>query len=192
MSNLPPMKNAPSVTSVLDMLVRRKVITRESDVATEETDAARVGDMTCCGAARDEDGFCTHRPGHPIYVPPLAEEIAARPTEIDKATLADVYDGVMGRYGERLRDYVAAHGWSKKLTLRVWDGMDGCWTDCETGDSETMLRLWYEKTDGGTKNTNGTDSIDYYRLFPADTKMAWDGSPGRELFRDPPSEDLER
>ena len=22
----------------------------------------------CCGIERDDDGFCTHRPGHPIYV----------------------------------------------------------------------------------------------------------------------------
>lgn len=183
MSDLPPMRDAPTVKSVLDMLVRRKVITRESDVAAEENDAARVGDRTCCGIARDEDGFCAHRPGHPIYVPPLAEEIAARPTEIDKEMLAGIYDGVMHRYGEPLGASLIDCAWSKPLTLRVWDGMDGCWTDCATGDAEKMLRLWYEKTDGGTKNTNGTDSIDYYRLFPADTRMHWNGDEGREMFR---------
>lgn len=29
----------------------------------------------CCGIPRDEDGYCVHRPGHPIYVamPDLTE-----------------------------------------------------------------------------------------------------------------------
>lgn len=38
-------------------LERRGVIT--TDPANAET---------CCGMLRDENGFCTHRPGHPIYV----------------------------------------------------------------------------------------------------------------------------
>ena len=24
--------------------------------------------LTCCGIVRDEDGFCQHRPYHPVYV----------------------------------------------------------------------------------------------------------------------------
>lgn len=38
-------------------LSRRNVITL--DVAEKEE---------CCGIERDEDGFCQHRPTHPIYV----------------------------------------------------------------------------------------------------------------------------
>lgn len=45
---------------VLDMLKRRGVITRDPNKEK------------CCGLERDEDGFCVHRPGHPIYVPSTA------------------------------------------------------------------------------------------------------------------------
>lgn len=41
----------------LTMLERRRVIT------TDPADARR-----CCGMERDEDGFCSSRPYHPIYV----------------------------------------------------------------------------------------------------------------------------
>lgn len=104
-------------------------------------------------------------------------------TEVDKARLAGIYDGVMYRYGDRIGYEAVAADWNMKLTLRVWDGMDGCWTDVATGEAEPMLRLWYERTEGGMKATNFHD-IDYYRLFPADTRMAWDGGLGREMFRD--------
>lgn len=39
------------------MLERRKVITTDPAEARE-----------CCGMRRDEDGFCTHRGYHPIFV----------------------------------------------------------------------------------------------------------------------------
>ena len=38
-------------------LVRRGVITLDPTKKLE-----------CCGMPRDDDGFCIHRPGHPIYV----------------------------------------------------------------------------------------------------------------------------
>lgn len=41
----------------LIMLERRGVITADLRYAE-----------TCCGLPRDDDGFCIHRPGHPIYV----------------------------------------------------------------------------------------------------------------------------
>lgn len=43
--------------SVLAMLVRRGIVTTNSADADE-----------CCGWERDADGFCQHRPHHPIYV----------------------------------------------------------------------------------------------------------------------------
>jgi hypothetical protein len=47
----------PDCVDLIERLVRRNIVT------TEPAEAA-----TCCGLPRDEDGFCTHRPGHPIYV----------------------------------------------------------------------------------------------------------------------------
>jgi hypothetical protein len=45
------------IQEILSMLRRRGVVT---------TDPAERDE--CCGLPRDEDGFCVHRPGHPIYV----------------------------------------------------------------------------------------------------------------------------
>jgi hypothetical protein len=45
------------LNTTLGMLKRRGIVT--FDEAEAET---------CCGMSRDEDGFCTHRPHHPIYV----------------------------------------------------------------------------------------------------------------------------
>lgn len=69
---------------------------------------------------------------------------------------------------------------NEKFTLRVWDGMDGCWCDCETGDKITVLTHWAERTRNGTEKTKFAD-IDYYAIFPADTRMLWSGD--NEMFR---------
>jgi len=62
---------------------------------------------------------------------------------------------------------------SKSFTLRVWDGMDGCWCDVVANvDLAFALRSWCERTENGTKATSYSD-IDYYKIFPADTKMLW-------------------
>lgn len=95
----------------------------------------------------------------------------AEVTELDAKTLQDVYEGVMHPYDI---------DWSKMLTLRLWDGMDGCWCDCVSGTAEVVLREWYKNTDGGSRKTSFSD-IDYYRIFPADTKMVY--GPDNELFR---------
>jgi len=59
------------------------------------------------------------------------------------------------------------------FTLRVWDGMDGCWCDVVANvDLAFALRAWCERTADGTKATSYSD-IDYYKIFPADTKMLW-------------------
>lgn len=48
---------AQNCAELLNILERRDVITTDPERAAE-----------CCGLPRDEDGFCTYRPGHPIYV----------------------------------------------------------------------------------------------------------------------------
>lgn len=71
----------------------------------------------------------------------------------------------------------------ESYVVRVWDGMDGCWTNC-TGDvdREAALRYWADKTDGGTHHVAYAE-IDYYRIFPGGTRMHWDGTEGREMHR---------
>jgi hypothetical protein len=71
----------------------------------------------------------------------------------------------------------------ESYVVRVWDGMDGCWTNC-TGEvgREEALRYWAEQTGGGTHHVAYSE-IDYYRIFPGGTKMLWDGSEGREMHR---------
>lgn len=64
-----------------------------------------------------------------------------------------------------------------QYTVRVWDGIDGCWCDCFDAtnvDLETALRVWCDRTENGTQLTRYSD-IDYYCIFPADTKMLWSG-----------------
>jgi len=62
-----------------------------------------------------------------------------------------------------------------RFTVRVWDGIDGCWCDVITNvDRETALRTWAEETRQGTYKTSFHD-LDYYRIFPADTHMLYDG-----------------
>jgi hypothetical protein len=76
--------------------------------------------------------------------------------------------------------------------VRLWDGMDGCWSDVtEETDAFTALSVWVLKTGSGKHNWR-FDDIDYYRIFPAETRMIWDGEAGRELFRPPETEDDKR
>lgn len=60
--------------------------------------------------------------------------------------------------------------------VRVYDGFDNVWTDISGPLSEADAKaLWNEKTEGGKTMTSFND-IDYYRIFPADTRMLFDGS----------------
>lgn len=82
--------------------------------------------------------------------------------------------------GEMLQLYMRVMGvnaWSTddKFTLRVFDGMDGCWCDVVANvDLAFALRAWCERTADGTKATSYGD-IDYYKIFLADTKMLYSG-----------------
>jgi hypothetical protein len=55
--------------------------------------------------------------------------------------------------------------------VRLFDGMDGEWMDVsDPVTKEEADKIWNEKTNNGTKNTK-YEHIDYYDIFPADTKM---------------------
>lgn len=71
----------------------------------------------------------------------------------------------------------------KGFVVRLWDGMDGTWCDCGEPHAllEGALAVWFQRTERGTKNVSFNE-IDYYRIFPADTRMHY--SEGREMFRD--------
>jgi hypothetical protein len=86
------------------------------------------------------------------------------PNEVNR--MMQLYESVMGMWEFRDDD---------KFTLRVWDGMDGCWCDVVANvDLAFALKAWCERTADGTKATR-YDHIDYYRIFPADVKMLWSG-----------------
>lgn len=88
--------------------------------------------------------------------------------------------------GNRYGDFIDP---AKQYTVRQWDGMDGCWTDCLTGSAEQALVEWWARTEAGSKRTS-FDDIDYYRIFPADgTKMLFSGR--NEMFRQPEHPDPE-
>jgi hypothetical protein len=92
------------------------------------------------------------------------------------AKAAEIYNKVMG---DRIDFKVGT------FTVRVWDGMDGCWSDCHeaTGVSgPEALLAWMERTESGTKRVSFNE-IDYYKIFPSDTRMHWNGAEGREMFR---------
>lgn len=64
----------------------------------------------------------------------------------------------------------------EKFVVRLWDGMDGVWIDIgKPCSKDEATKLWNDKTENGTKNTKFGD-IDYYSVFPADTKMMYDSS----------------
>lgn len=58
----------------------------------------------------------------------------------------------------------------KRYVVRLWDMFDG-WIDIKDNlTHEEATKLWNEKTQGGTVNTKYDDG-DYYKIFPADTRM---------------------
>jgi hypothetical protein len=64
------------------------------------------------------------------------------------------------------------------FVVRLYDGMDNQWIDVSPPASfEDACKVWLKETDGGAKNTSYND-IDYYRVFPADTKMIFSGGFG--------------
>jgi len=59
---------------------------------------------------------------------------------------------------------------SELFILRLWDMLDG-WIDIIGPVTRAEAdEMWNERTENGTKNTSYDDG-DYYKIFPADTKM---------------------
>jgi len=59
----------------------------------------------------------------------------------------------------------------KLFIFRLYDGFDNQWMDVsEPLPKDEADKVWNEKTVDGTKRTT-FDDIDYYEIFPADTKM---------------------
>jgi hypothetical protein len=80
-----------------------------------------------------------------------------------------------------------------KFIIRLYDGFDHCWTDV-TGPltAEEADKKFAELTDNKTKMTDFSD-IDYYRIFPADTKMVFNGEvkmPPERVEETPPAPPL--
>lgn len=48
---------SPDILQALAIMERRRVITTDPNEKEE-----------CCGMPRDPDGFCQHRPSHPVYI----------------------------------------------------------------------------------------------------------------------------
>lgn len=66
--------------------------------------------------------------------------------------------------------------------VRLYDGFDNEWMDVSDPVTRTEAEeILAEKTGNGTKNTGFRD-IDYYRIFPADTKMRFSEGRGEEAI----------
>ena len=62
--------------------------------------------------------------------------------------------------------------------VRLYDGFDNQWMDITEPLSRIEAdKVRLEKTHNGTKNTK-YEHIDYYRIFPADTKMLFSDGVG--------------
>jgi NDP-sugar pyrophosphorylase family protein len=62
------------------------------------------------------------------------------------------------------------------FVVRLYDGFDRYWIDIGSPcNYEEAFAIWNEKTKNGTERTTYQD-IDYYDIFPANTRMLFDGS----------------
>lgn len=66
----------------------------------------------------------------------------------------------------------------KLFVVRFYDGFDNQWMDItgplSLAEADKVLA---EKTNNGTRNTSYAN-IDYYAIFPADTRMLYSGGYG--------------
>ena len=68
----------------------------------------------------------------------------------------------------------------EKYIVRLYDGFDNEWMDISKPVSkDEAMKIWNKETLDGTKNTC-FDDIDYYKIFPADTRMFFSSKEGRQ------------
>lgn len=92
-------------------------------------------------------------------------------------------DQLLALYCHVMREVAEVFVKYESYVVRLWDGMDGCWTNCTDEVSRgEALHYWAWKTAGGEHHVSYAE-IDYYRIFPGGTHMHWDGSEGREMHR---------
>lgn len=116
-----------------------------------------------------------------VAVPSPPRLVGTPMTPAQVAALAP--DELLAIYCRAMHESANVFAARATYVVRLWDGMDGCWTDCTREvDRDEALRIWAERTDGGTARVSYTE-VDYYRIFPGDTQMKWDGSEGREMHR---------
>jgi len=103
------------------------------------------------------------------------------PSPAEIATLSGAE--LLALYCRVMREVEGVFTRYESYIVRVWDGLDGCWSDCtgEVGRDEA-LQYWAERTNGGTRHV-AYDEVDYYRIFPGSTRMRWDGTDGKEMHR---------
>jgi hypothetical protein len=59
----------------------------------------------------------------------------------------------------------------KLYVVRLYDGFDHLWMDVSDPlPYDKAKEIWLEKTNDGRTRTKFSD-IDYYKIFPADTRM---------------------
>jgi hypothetical protein len=59
------------------------------------------------------------------------------------------------------------------FVVRLFDGMDFKWMDVsDPVPKDEARKIWTQKTEDGAKSASYFD-IDYYAIFPADTKMVF-------------------
>lgn len=61
----------------------------------------------------------------------------------------------------------------KLYVVRLYDGFDNIWMDVSKPLPYNKAKeVWLKETNGGRTRTKFSD-IDYYRIFPADTRMMY-------------------
>jgi hypothetical protein len=67
---------------------------------------------------------------------------------------------------------------TKLFVVRLYDGFDNQWIDVSKKVTRDKAQeIWNEKTKNGTEKTSFGD-IDYFKIFPADTRMLYSGGFG--------------
>ena len=68
----------------------------------------------------------------------------------------------------------------EKFIVRLYDGFDNEWMNITKSiNKDEAMKVWNKETLDGTKNVC-FDDIDYYKIFPADTRMFFSSKEGRQ------------